>query len=40
MISDIALLDLKPLAVEGNFGDRGDPCEGFWRAVGEVVEDE
>ena len=38
MISDIALLDLKPLAVEEI--SIAATLVSFWRAVGEVVEDE
>ena len=34
------MLDLQPRAVQGHVGDSGHPGEGFWSAVGEVVEDE
>ena len=39
-IADVPVLDLEPCAVQGHAGDGGHPGEGFWRAVGEVVEDE
>ena len=39
-IADVSVLDLQPWTVQGHVGDSGHPGEGFWRAVGEVVEDE